>query len=179
MERISLAKAVLEFLNKNDNIVIASSHDLELIELLSKDFEMFYFTETIKDNYLNFDHTIKPGSLKTTNAIKIIEIENYPQSIIDEAYKMTREYKPGTFLASEKSNQSISWSGSRSNPEPRQGNPARIKSAVVRLHAIKIFHATARRSKAFTSLSCGCASIGSQKKTIISSFSSAIMAPIC
>lgn len=97
LERISLAKAVLEFLNKNDNIVIASSHDLELIELLSKDFEMFYFTENIHENSLNFDHTIKPGFLKTTNAIKIAEIENFPQLIIDQAYKMTKEYKAGTF----------------------------------------------------------------------------------
>jgi len=96
LERISLAKAVLEFLNNNDNIVIASSHDLELIELLSKDFEMFYFTENIQDDSLNFDHTIKQGLLKTTNAIKIVEIENFPQSIIDEAYKMTKEYKAGT-----------------------------------------------------------------------------------
>jgi DNA mismatch repair ATPase MutS len=99
LERISLAKAVLEFLNNNDNIVIASSHDLELIDLISKDFELYYFTETIKDNYLNFDHTIKPGFLKTTNAIKIIEIENYPQTIINDAYKMTKEYKAGNFVA--------------------------------------------------------------------------------
>lgn len=99
LERISLAKAVLEFLNQNNNIVIASSHDLELIDLISKDFELFYFTETIKENYLDFDHTIKPGYLKTTNAIKIIEIENYPQTIIDEANKMTKEYTAGNFVA--------------------------------------------------------------------------------
>ncbi len=99
LERISLAKAVLEFLDNNENIVIASSHDLELIELISKDFELYYFTETIKDNYLKFDHTIKPGFLKTTNAIKIIEIEKYPQTIIDEAYRMTKEYKAGTFAS--------------------------------------------------------------------------------
>ena len=124
LERISLAKAVLDFLNNNDNMVIASSHDLELIELLSKDFEMFYFTETIKADSLNFDHTIKPGSLKTTNAIKIIEIENYPQSIIDEAYKMTKEYKTGTFLVSKNSNQSISSSDNRNNPEQLPDNLA-------------------------------------------------------
>jgi len=99
LERISLAKAVLEFLNNNENIVIACSHDLELIELISKDFELYYFTETIKENYLNFDHTIKPGFLKTTNAIKIVELENYPKTIIDEAYQMTRDYKAGTFVS--------------------------------------------------------------------------------
>lgn len=102
LERISLAKAVLDFLNNSNNIVIASSHDLELIELLSKDFEMFYFAENIQDNSLNFDHTIKAGYLKTTNAIKIIEIEKYPQSIIDEAFKMTKNYKAGTFMSDEK-----------------------------------------------------------------------------
>lgn len=97
IERISLAKAVLHFLNKNENLVIASSHDLELIDLLSSDFEMHHFTETILENQLIFDHTIKPGSLKTTNAIKIVEIENFPKEIIDEAYKMTQEVKEKPF----------------------------------------------------------------------------------
>ena len=97
IERISLAKAVLHFLNNSENMVIASSHDLELIELLSSDFEMVHFTETIKENQLIFDHTIKAGSLKTTNAIKIVEIENFPKSIVDEAYKMTREFKEKPF----------------------------------------------------------------------------------
>ncbi len=97
LERISLAKAVLEFLNNNDNIVIASSHGLELIDLLSKDFEMFYFTENIQDNSLNFDHTIKPDFLKTTNAIKIVDIENSPKSIINDANKMIKEYRAATF----------------------------------------------------------------------------------
>lgn len=97
IERISLAKAVLHFLNKEENMVIASSHDLELIELLSPEFEMFYFTETIKENQLLFDHSIKPGYLKTTNAIKIVEIENFPKEIIDEAYKMTNEFKDKSF----------------------------------------------------------------------------------
>jgi DNA mismatch repair ATPase MutS len=99
VERISLAKAILNFLNTSENIVIASSHDLELIELLSADFEMFHFTETIKDDHLNFDHTIKAGALKTTNAIKIVEIENFPESIIEEAYKMTHELKPRSCIS--------------------------------------------------------------------------------
>jgi len=98
VERISLAKALLHFLNNPANMVIASSHDLELIQLLSADFEMFHFTETIKDNSLYFDHTIKSGALKTTNAIKIIEMEKFPQAIIDEAYQMTKEFKAGNLL---------------------------------------------------------------------------------
>ncbi len=93
VERISLAKALLHYLNNEDNMVIASSHDLELIELLSKDFELFYFTETIRDNILYFDHTIKSGSLTTTNAIKIVAMEQFPGEIIDEAYETSKKFR--------------------------------------------------------------------------------------
>ena len=47
----------------------------------------------VKEDQLYFDHSIKPGALKTTNATKIVEIENFPQAIIDEAYKMRQEFK--------------------------------------------------------------------------------------
>ena len=86
VERISLAKAVLEYLNTTDNIIIASSHDLELIDLLHNDFEMYYFTETINGNQLFFDHKIKKGTLPTRNARKIIEIEGFPSSLVSDAY---------------------------------------------------------------------------------------------
>lgn len=93
VERISLAKAILNYLNNADNIVIASSHDLELISLLSSQFNMFYFSETIQDDVLFFDHTIKPGFLKTTNAIKMVALEDFPKSIVDEAYEMAGQFK--------------------------------------------------------------------------------------
>lgn len=93
VERISLAKAILNYLNNADNLVIASSHDLELIDLLSSQFDMFYFAETIQDDVLIFDHTIKPGFLKTTNAIKMVALEDFPKSIVDEAYEMATHFK--------------------------------------------------------------------------------------
>jgi DNA mismatch repair ATPase MutS len=93
VERISLAKAILNYLNNLNNIVIASSHDLELISLLSSQFDMFYFSETIQDDVLHFDHTIKPGYLKTTNAIKMVALEDFPKSIVDEAYEMAGQFK--------------------------------------------------------------------------------------
>ena len=93
IERISLAKAILNYLNNTDNIVIASSHDLELIDLLPSQFDMFYFSETIQDDVLLFDHSIKPGFLKTTNAIKMVELEGFPKSIVDEAYEIAGQFK--------------------------------------------------------------------------------------
>ncbi len=46
----------------------------ELTELLKNDnFELFHFSELIKDNALSFDHKLKREKLKTRNAIKILE----------------------------------------------------------------------------------------------------------
>ncbi len=53
---------------------------------------MFYFSETIQNDLLHFDHTIKPGSLKTTNAIKMVELEGYDSSIVEEAYETATNF---------------------------------------------------------------------------------------
>ena len=65
----------------------------ELTELLKNDnFELFHFSELIKDNALSFDHKLKREKLKTRNAIKILELYNYSQSIIDDAKNTEEEY---------------------------------------------------------------------------------------
>ena len=84
VERISGGKAILSYLNKGNNIVFVSTHDIELTELL-KDYELFHFSETVEKEELFFDHKLKSGKLKTRNAIKILELYNYPQDIIEEA----------------------------------------------------------------------------------------------
>ncbi|MFC3361613.1 hypothetical protein ACFOG5_00300 [Pedobacter fastidiosus] len=64
---------------------IQSTHDIELINLLETDYELYHFTETVKDNMLYFDHQIKTGPLKTRNAVKILELMNFPAGITKEA----------------------------------------------------------------------------------------------
>lgn len=86
IERISGGKAILSFLNKKNHIVLVSTHDIELTELLeSKNYELFHFSELIEKDKLMFDHKLKVGKLKTRNAIKILELYNYPKEIILEA----------------------------------------------------------------------------------------------
>jgi hypothetical protein len=88
IERISGGKAILSYLNKGNNIVLVSTHDIELTDILSKEnFELFHFSEEIKNNKLTFDHKLKEGKLKTRNAIKILELYNYPTEIIEDARK--------------------------------------------------------------------------------------------
>jgi len=96
IERIAAAKAILSYLNRNNNIVIVSTHDIELAGLLSDEYELYHFTETIENDKLNFDHTIKPGQVKTRNAIRLLELSNYPVDIINEARQISTTLRTAT-----------------------------------------------------------------------------------
>ncbi len=85
IERVSAGKAILSYLAKNNNLVFVSTHDTELNDLLKTEYDLYHFTETVAAEELLFDHTIKKGPLKTRNAIKILEINDYPVSIIADA----------------------------------------------------------------------------------------------
>ncbi len=85
IERVAAAKAILSYLTQNDNIVIVATHDIELSNLLTESFDLYHFSEDIKNDKLLFDHLLKVGALRTRNAIKILELSNYPKAIITEA----------------------------------------------------------------------------------------------
>jgi hypothetical protein len=89
IERIAAAKAILSFLNRANNIVVVSTHDIELAEMLKSEYDLYHFTEIVENNELLFDHKLKPGPLRTRNAIKILELCNYPIEITSEAREIT------------------------------------------------------------------------------------------
>jgi DNA mismatch repair ATPase MutS len=89
LERVAAAKAILSYLNRNQNIVVVSTHDIELSEMLAQEYELFHFTETVENDQLNFDHKIKSGKLTTRNAIKILELANYPTEVLREAKRLS------------------------------------------------------------------------------------------
>lgn len=86
LERIAIGKSVLSYLNKGNNFVFVSTHDLELADLLfNSDFDLYHFSEDVTNNSLNFNYKLKEGKLKTRNAIKILTLYDYPNEIITEA----------------------------------------------------------------------------------------------
>ena len=91
IERIAAGKAVLSYLCKNGNIVFVSTHDIELTGLLGRDYELFHFTEIVVDGAVHFDYTLKNGELKTRNAIKILEINGYPEDLVKEAREISNQ----------------------------------------------------------------------------------------
>nr|WP_320119351.1 hypothetical protein [uncultured Marinifilum sp.] len=91
IERISAGKAVLSALAKNNNIVFVSTHDIELTDLLENEYELYHFSEIVNDKCVDFDYRLKEGRLKNRNAIKILQINNYPDYLIKEAFALSRE----------------------------------------------------------------------------------------
>jgi hypothetical protein len=93
VERISGGKAILSYLNSNKNTVFVSTHDIELTTLLEKEhYKQYHFSEAIEKSNLFFDHKIKEGKLTTRNAIRILDIYEYPAEIIQDAKAVEKTY---------------------------------------------------------------------------------------
>lgn len=90
VERIAAGKSVLSYLAKNNNLVLVSTHDIELTDMLSDTYELYHFSETVSNKTVGFDYKLKEGKLKNRNAIKILEINDYPIEIIGESMKIAK-----------------------------------------------------------------------------------------
>jgi len=91
IERISAGKAVLSYLNSGNNIVFVSTHDIELADMLDDTYELYHFSEQVENKTVDFDFRLKTGKLKNRNAIRILEINDYPKEIISEAIEISGE----------------------------------------------------------------------------------------
>ncbi|MDO9257200.1 MAG: DNA mismatch repair protein MutS [Bacteroidales bacterium] len=98
VERISAGKAVLSSLAMTGNIVFVSTHDIELADLLKEDFDLYHFSEKVDNKTVDFDYKLKVGKLKNRNAIRILQINDYPENIIKEALEIAMELDKKTII---------------------------------------------------------------------------------
>ncbi len=90
IERIAAGKAVLSYLGNSDNIVFVSTHDIELTELLTDTYALYHFTEIVENEQIKFDYQLKSGNLTTKNAIRILELNDYPDVVVTEVRKIAQ-----------------------------------------------------------------------------------------
>jgi hypothetical protein len=90
VERISAGKAVLSYLTRANNLVFVSTHDIELADLLNREYELYHFSEKVDHQTVDFDYKLKDGRLKNRNAIRILQINDYPEIIIAEAIELSK-----------------------------------------------------------------------------------------
>ena len=91
IERVAAAKAILEYMNRGDNIVLIATHDIELVDLLDRQYESHHFREIIYNQQMTFDYKLQPGTSSTRNAIAILSMFGYPKPIVAEALRLVDE----------------------------------------------------------------------------------------
>ncbi len=90
VERLAISTAVLEFLGRNGKVLV-TTHDIELQSLLKNNYEMFHFGDQVEGNNFYFDYKIQQGVCLSGNAIKLLVIKKYPQSITQKANEIANE----------------------------------------------------------------------------------------
>ncbi len=83
------ATAVLRHLGRRASLLV-TTHNLELAGELNGMFRMCHFSEMVEEDRFFFDYRLKPGPCNTRNAIRLLELEGYPQTIVSEARNIAR-----------------------------------------------------------------------------------------
>ncbi|GAF05344.1 MutS-related protein [Saccharicrinis fermentans] len=91
IERIAASKSILSYLNNYKNIVFAATHDIELTDMLKDEYDLFHFSEIVKNDKIEFDYKLKNGKLTSRNAIRILELYGFPIGVINESYSIANE----------------------------------------------------------------------------------------
>lgn len=53
--------------------------------------DLYHFSEQVENQTVDFDFKLKEGKLKNRNAIKILEINDFPEQIIAEAIELSKQ----------------------------------------------------------------------------------------
>ena len=53
---------------------------------------MYHFSESVTEEALTFDYTLKTGKATSRNAILLLKLFGYPQEIVDSANKVAEEF---------------------------------------------------------------------------------------
>jgi len=92
VERIAASAQILKSLSHSGILCFAATHDIELTELLQKEFDNYHFEEDVREGDVYFNYKLKPGKATTRNAIKLLELMGYAPEIIQKASAMAEYF---------------------------------------------------------------------------------------
>lgn len=92
IERIAASSQVLKNLGESNCICFIATHDIELTTILSKYFDNYHFQEEFTNNEIIFDYKIYTGKASSRNAIKLLKMIGYKDSIINSAEDMANTF---------------------------------------------------------------------------------------
>jgi len=93
VERIAAGDAVLRALlqQNHPHVVLAATHDGELVELLHDTYVVFHLGDAIGPDGLSFDYHLTPGPATSRNAIALLKLNGAPESLVTHAMSRAAE----------------------------------------------------------------------------------------
>ncbi len=93
IERIGASSRILAHICRENVLSFAATHDIELSYMLQEYYENYHFEEEVREKDVVFNYLLKKGRVTTRNAIRLLEMIGYDESLITEAKKAVEEFE--------------------------------------------------------------------------------------
>lgn len=92
VERIAASTQILKSLHRPEVCCFAATHDVELTGLLEQEYDNYHFEEQVSGGDILFPYQLMPGRASSRNAIRLLEIMGYGDSIIRAAVRQAEYF---------------------------------------------------------------------------------------
>lgn len=92
VERIAASSKILEVIAQGGALCLAATHDIELCELLAKQYDLYHFEEQVGVSEILFDYKIREGKAVSRNAINLLKLMGFGDEIVSGAHRRANSY---------------------------------------------------------------------------------------
>ena len=87
IEREGASVAILRYLAQRHALTFAATHDVGIAQRVFELYTPFYFTDHADTGGLSFDYRMRPGIVRSRNAIRLLSLIGYPEDLVNEALR--------------------------------------------------------------------------------------------
>lgn len=87
VERIAASTEILRSLTAKNALCFAATHDIELTDLLKREYRNYHFEEDFQNGDITFAYRLLAGKAAGRNAIRLLETIGYPEKVTEAAIR--------------------------------------------------------------------------------------------
>ncbi len=92
VERIAASSRILKVLAEQKTTCFAATHDIELTNILNRYYSNYHFEEEVDAHEVRFSYRLYAGRATSRNAIRLLDMLGYQDSIVTDAQKMAEAF---------------------------------------------------------------------------------------
>ena len=93
IERIAASSEILQALAERGVLCFAATHDMELTQLLSDEYDNYHFEEELQNGDVVFSYQLHRGRAETRNAIRLLDAVGFDSDVTSRAGKRAAEFE--------------------------------------------------------------------------------------